>query len=290
MRFAAAEVRLQLDNGVAPIAIEAQDRLRQQPPQPFGQKRATEELGRVLVFVRAFALIHLPQVGGKLRLLIPSAGDVGMRRHDFSPRFQPSLRLPFGRLECLFPHLRAALFIEQGPHQVHAHLTDFSSRIGGGHRVQQPFHRVEGANGVVAAELLVVGPVVANVPQLTDDAPLGMPQRILEDGIPLIPENAEQRLRIVEVDRLRLRPPAARAVLRQDRFPVVAQLRLQFSLDKRTQTSCQQVQPLADSFTVRDCHCSAVHQLKSSCCVEVGRGCVARASFVSSGQATTRLL
>src|SRR5690606_41441069 len=69
----------------------------------------------------------------------------------------------------------------------------------------------------------VVRPVVANVPQLTDDAPLGMPQRILEDGVPLIPKNAEQCLRIVEVDRLRFRPAAARTVLRQHSFPAVAQ-------------------------------------------------------------------
>jgi hypothetical protein len=31
--------------------------------------------------------MHLPQIGGELGLLIPTAGDIGMRRYDLTPGF-----------------------------------------------------------------------------------------------------------------------------------------------------------------------------------------------------------
>ena len=116
----------------------------------------------MLVLVRAFSLVNLPQVGGELGLLIAAGSHVRMRRDDFPPRLQAALGIALGRLERFLAHLRAALFVEDDPHQVHAHLADFGRGLGGRDRVQQPFHRIERPDGVVAGELFVVRPLVAD--------------------------------------------------------------------------------------------------------------------------------
>jgi len=86
-----------------------------------------------------------------------------VRGDDFPPGLQGTVRLALGRLDGLLTHLLPALLVEHGPHQVHAHLADFRPGFGRRYRVQHPFHRIERPNGVVAAELLIVCPAIANV-------------------------------------------------------------------------------------------------------------------------------
>ena len=105
MRLAAAEIGLQLDDRVASLAGQSQHGLRQQPAQALGEEGPAEELGRVLVLVRSFSLVDLPQVGGELGLLVAAGGHVRVRGDDFPPRLQAALRLALGRLERFLAHL-----------------------------------------------------------------------------------------------------------------------------------------------------------------------------------------
>jgi len=58
----------------------------EQPFQPLGDERAAKELGRVLVLVRPLILVHLPEIGGKLGLLITTACHIFMWGHYLTPR------------------------------------------------------------------------------------------------------------------------------------------------------------------------------------------------------------
>ena len=49
------------------------------------QVGAPEKLLRLLVLVRPFAEMHLPEVGGELRLLVTTTRHVGVRRDDLAP-------------------------------------------------------------------------------------------------------------------------------------------------------------------------------------------------------------
>ena len=85
MRLAAAEVGLQLYNGVAAGASNPLHAANQQTLQAFSQECSTEKLGGLSVFVRALTQVYLPQVRGELGLLVTAAGDIGVRRDHFSP-------------------------------------------------------------------------------------------------------------------------------------------------------------------------------------------------------------
>ena len=167
------------------------DALGQEPAQSLGEKRAAKELGRVLVFVGSFTLINLPQVRGEFRLLKAAGSHVRVGRHDFAPGFQAALRFALGRLEGLLPHLAAALFVELDAQQVHAHLFHFGSfRCGDGS--QEPADAVEGPVGVVAAEVVLMGPLVAHFAQLADEAAFAVAQRAGKDMVPLVPHDGQE--------------------------------------------------------------------------------------------------
>ena len=68
--FAAAKVGLKLHDRIAPLAGHAQQGPLKKLLEALGQKGTAEELFGVLVFIRAFFLVHLPQVGGEFGLLI----------------------------------------------------------------------------------------------------------------------------------------------------------------------------------------------------------------------------
>ena len=131
VRLAATEVGLQLDDRVSPLARQSQHCLRQESAKPLSQEGSAEELGRILVLVRSFALINLPEIGGELGLLVAARCNVRVWSDDFPPRLQGTVRLAFGRLDRLLSHLLAALVVEHGPHQVHTHLADFRPCFGG---------------------------------------------------------------------------------------------------------------------------------------------------------------
>ena len=63
VRFAAAEVRLQIDNGIASTSTQPLQGVNQQRAQTMRQEGALEEVARDAVLVGAGATVHLPQVG-----------------------------------------------------------------------------------------------------------------------------------------------------------------------------------------------------------------------------------
>ena len=85
--LATAEVRLELNDGIAASAREAADGPNQQPLQAFRQIRAPEELDGISILVCAFTQMHLPEIGGELGLLVAPARNVSVGSDDFPPRF-----------------------------------------------------------------------------------------------------------------------------------------------------------------------------------------------------------
>ena len=85
VRLAAAEVGLELHDRVAALPGEALHRADEQALEALGEVGAAEELDWVAVLVRALAEVHLPEIGGELRLLVAAARHVRVRRHDLAP-------------------------------------------------------------------------------------------------------------------------------------------------------------------------------------------------------------
>src|SRR5207245_6708662 len=67
MRFAAAEVGLQLYHRITTGSGDALHRADKQSAQAFRQISAPEELGWLAIFIRSFTEMHLPEISGKLR-------------------------------------------------------------------------------------------------------------------------------------------------------------------------------------------------------------------------------
>ena len=99
MSLTTTEVRLKLNDGIAPSARQPINRHHKQIFEASGEIGAAKELSWLLVFVASFALIHLPQIRSELGLLVPSTRDVSMWGHHFTPRFESTLRFTLGRLE-----------------------------------------------------------------------------------------------------------------------------------------------------------------------------------------------
>ena len=157
MRLAAAEIGLQLHDGIAALAGQAAHRPDQHSLQAFGQVSAAEELDRIPVFSCAFAQMHLPQVGGELGLLIPAACHILVRRHDRPPGFQARGGRALDRQAGLFAPFAPRLFVEAHPQQFHLDLVDLVG-LRCRDRCQQPAGRVQDAVGIVAGEALLVRP------------------------------------------------------------------------------------------------------------------------------------
>ena len=68
--LAAAEVGLELDDGVAALATEPLDGADEHAFQALGEVGAAEELDGVAVLVGALAEMDLPEVGGEFGLLV----------------------------------------------------------------------------------------------------------------------------------------------------------------------------------------------------------------------------
>jgi hypothetical protein len=123
--FAATEVRLELHHRVATLASEALDRAHQQALQTLGEVGTAKKLHRVPVLVRPLAEVHLPQISGKLGLLVAATGHIPMRRHDLAPRLQVARSGAFdGRASAPAPVV-AYLFVEDRAPEFHLDLTDF---------------------------------------------------------------------------------------------------------------------------------------------------------------------
>src|SRR5208283_698505 len=97
--------------------------------------------------------------------------------------------------------------------------------------------RIERPNGVVADELFVVRPLVADAAQFTDQTAFGRSQYIAEDVIPLVPHDAEQDLWIIKIRALSLGFLASRrGRIGEHVSPLVAQVGFEFAFDKGAQT------------------------------------------------------
>jgi len=110
------------------------------------EKRSTEELRRVLVFRRAFAQMHLPQIGGKLRLLIAAARHVVVRHHDLAPWFQAADHARFDGCAGRLSLFAARLVVKAHTQQLHLHLLDVVG-LGRGNSGQQAADGIKGAVG-----------------------------------------------------------------------------------------------------------------------------------------------
>ena len=260
VRLAAAEVGLQFDDWISTLAGKPDQCAGQQPLQSFGDECAAIEFRWVLVLFRTFVLIDLPQIGGKLGLLVGAFHHVAMRSDHFTPRFQSALRLALGGDERRLPHFAASLLVELQSQQIHPHLANlfgFGCRDCG----KQPLHAVKRPVGIAARKGFLVCPLVANVAQFADQAPFRRSQRLGEYDIPLVPQHGQKALGIkVELFGLASLAAFRRLPLPCKIFPLIAVDALEFPLDKRPQALVQQVEGLANSFSVSDCHVSTFCQ------------------------------
>ena len=172
--------------GSPPCASKALDCAHQQALQTLGEIGAAEELDRVFILVRPLAQVHLPQVGGKLGLLVAATGDVPVRRHDLAPGLQIACRCAFdGRASAPAP-IAAHLFIEDGAPELHLDLADLIG-LRSRHRSQQALGRVERSISVVTGKGLLVRPLIAHITQFAHETALRMSQCAAEDVIPGTP-------------------------------------------------------------------------------------------------------
>ena len=122
--LATAEVRLELNDGIAAFAGEAADGPNQQTLQAFRQIRSPEELDGFSILVCAFTQMHLPEIGGELGLLVSPACNVLVGRDDFPPWLQAGRGGAFNRRSCLLAPLPARLFVEAHPQQLQLALLE----------------------------------------------------------------------------------------------------------------------------------------------------------------------
>ena len=178
--LAAAEVRLELNDGIAASAREAADGPNQQTLQAFRQIRAPEELDGFSILVCAFAQMHLPKIGGETRLV----GSARSQRPCggvtiFPPGLQAGRDGAFNRCSRLFAPLPTRLFVEAYPQQLQLALLELFG-LRRGYRGKESAHRIQSAIGVIAGKTLLVCPLVAVVPQLADQTPLRRSPESLE--------------------------------------------------------------------------------------------------------------
>ena len=253
VRFTATKIGLQLHHRVAALAGQALHAAHQQPLQAFRQKRAPKKLHRFAVFIAAFAQMHLPQVSGKLGLLVTSARHVGMRRNHLAPRFKHAGRCGLDQRAARLALFATHLLIHRQPAQFRLDAVDLVGLRRGDSR-KQTRHRVERAVGVVAAKWLLVRPFVALITQLLHQTALGTPQRFAEDCVPRIPHYLEQCRHIPLSDGLF----AIQAVFTEKNQRLTVRLvlisRLELALDIGAEAGLQQIHRLAHTLVIGNCH------------------------------------
>ena len=256
MRLAATEVCLEVHHRIAVPSGQALHRTDQQASEAFGEIGPTEELARILVLVRSLAEVHLPQVGGKLGLLVAPAGHIGVRRDHLAPGFQADRGGTLNGRAGLLPTLAPALFVEADPQQLHFEPIALV-RLRRRHRDQQPAGRIQRPVGIVAGKALLVRPPVAMTAQLADKPPLGRAENLSKDRIPGFPHQPEQPGDIP----LGHGPIPERVVIEAAQTleiqPFCCDGALDFAFDKGTEPRPQQVEGLADPVVVGSGHVSA---------------------------------
>ena len=249
MGLAAAEVGLQPHHRVAAGAGQPPHGAGQHRLQALGEVGAPEEFDRVAVLVGPLAEAHLPEVGGELRLLVPAARHVPVRRDHLAPRLQGGGRAGEGQAGLPAP-FAARLLVEAGAQQLHLELLDVG-RLRRRHRRQQPVRRVERAVGVVAGERLLVRPGVPVAAQLADEAALGRPEGRAEHAVPRLPHQLEERRHVP----FGHRPLADVRVVdegpqRRRAHPLRLDGAMHLALDERAEARLQQLERPAYPFVV----------------------------------------
>ena len=252
--LAAAEVGLELDDGVATGPGEPPGRPGDQVADPLGDEGAAEELGGVAVLVGGFAPPHLVQVGGELGQLEAAGGDVVVGGDHLPPAGQagggPAFDLGGRGLAVSAPHLLVELLAQQVLVEF-AHLVGLGAR---GRRLQQPLGGVEGPQGVVGGEGVVVGPGVADSLELGDVVAVAARQLLAEDGAPLVPHHLQQELGVGGVDLAGGAPSAPGVHALDGGGPVVAELGPALPVHEGGEPLGQDLDGLADPFVVGDGH------------------------------------
>ena len=85
VRLAAAEIRLQADDGIAALHGEALNRGPEHARQAFRQVGDAEEGERIGVFLRAHALIDMSEIGRELRVGEAGLQNIRVRLRDLAP-------------------------------------------------------------------------------------------------------------------------------------------------------------------------------------------------------------
>ena len=125
MGLAAAEVRLEMNDGIASFACKTVDGPNQQTLQAFRQIRSPEELDGFSILVCPFTQVHLPKIGGKLGLLVSPTCNVLVGGDDFPPGLQAGRGGAFNRRSRLLAPFPARLFVETHPQQLQLALLEF---------------------------------------------------------------------------------------------------------------------------------------------------------------------
>ena len=197
VRLAAAEIGLQLHDRIAAPDGQPAHGADQHLLQAGGQVGTAEELHRVAVFVRAFAQVHLPQVGGKLGLLVAATGHVFMRHHHFAPGFEAGRHAAFDGDARRLAFLTARLLVEAHAQQFHLHLlhlVGLRCRDGG----QQSSDGIERPVGIVAGEGFLMCPSVAHGQNLIHQAALCLTENLAKHVTPFSIHNHQQGGNIIQ--------------------------------------------------------------------------------------------
>src|SRR6266849_2226627 len=151
MRLAATEVGLELHHWVATLASEALHRTHEQALQALGEVGAAEELDRVFILIRSLAQVYLPQVGGKLGLLVAATGHVPVRRDYLAPGFQGTRSGAFDSRAGAPTPVATSLLVEDGAPKLHLALADLVG-LRSRHGREQAFGRIKRAIGIVTGK------------------------------------------------------------------------------------------------------------------------------------------
>ena len=162
MRLPATKVGLELHDRVAAPAGQTSDAAHEELLEALGQVGAAGKLGGVAVFVAALAEVHLPEVGGELRLLVAATRHIGMRRRDLAPRLQRSSGRRFDERTSGSSLLAARLLVDDEPPQLRAHPSDLVG-LRSGDGSEEARRGIERALRVIAGEGRLVCPLVPPV-------------------------------------------------------------------------------------------------------------------------------
>jgi len=262
--LAAAERRLQLNDGIAPLGREPPDAGDEQRQQPLGEVGTAEELGRVLVFGLSRSGDDVREVRRELRLDVAPAGHVGMGLDHLAPGPQPrERRRDHALLDRDLLARPLGLGLEAHAQELTRELLDGRSLLCRAHRPEQSRRSISNAVGLVIGESTLMCPEVARLHQLRDIRARHVAQLGVEHLVPAPPHQVQAGLGIERpqqdavVGTRRLGQP------REARSPqgILHLLEVAAAVDRavlahheRTQAHAQRLQHPSHALTIAQCH------------------------------------